>query len=78
MADLTYKLSDMYAGYSINSTADLTLPDAADLEKLPASDTTDKSEAVTEVTVSNANKKQILLAVGAVAGLAVLFGVLKG
>lgn len=78
MGDLTYKLSDLYAGYSLQSTSDTTLPDAADLEKLPAADTTSKVEAVTEVTTSNANKKQILLAVGVIAGVALLFGILKG
>lgn len=78
MGDLTYKLSDMYQGYSFQSTADTTLPDAADLEKLPAADTSEKVEAVTDVTTSNANKKQILTAVAVIAGVAVLIGILKG
>ena len=78
MADLNYKLGDLYDGYSVLSTREMSLPDGADLEKLPANDTNEKTAGVTEVTTSNASKGSILLAVGIIGGIAILFGVLKG
>lgn len=78
MADLTFKLSDLYDGYSPKTTRDMSLPDAADLEKLPANDMDEKTVEVAEVTTSNANKGSILIAVGVIAAVGILIGVLKG
>ena len=78
MADMTFKLSDLYDGYSLKSTRDMSLPDAADLEKLPANDMNEKTVEATEVTTSNANKGSILLAVGVIAAIGLIIGILKG
>lgn len=78
MADLTFKLGDLYDGYSPKTTRDQSLPDAADLEKLPANDMNEKAVEVAEVTTSNANKKSILLAVAVIAAVGIAIGVLKG
>ena len=78
MADLTFKLGDIYDGYSQNTTRELSLPDAEDVEKLSNGETNKEAEQITNVTTSGASKKSIIIAVCVLAGLGILLGVARG
>lgn len=78
MADLNFKLGDIYAGYSQGTTRELGLPDGEDLEKLSNGEVNKEAEEVANVITSNASKKSILIAVGILAGVGLLLGVARG
>ena len=73
----TFKMGDIYAGYSQTTTREKAIVTGASAEKVSGTETNEKAIEQAEVVTSNANKRSIFTAIGVITLIAVVLGVLR-